>query len=115
MRTEIFSYKNFKNVTVKNKNGDNLGEIHDVLLDTQTGEIACLLLASGGFLGMGEKYLPIPYEALSYNPNEDTYYLDVPKDKFKGAPQLDLGNNATRADRKYIKDVYSYYGYKPGF
>ena len=115
MKSEIFSFKKLKNVSVKNKNGDTLGDVHDVLLDSQTGEIACLLLASGGFLGIGEKYLPIPYEALTYNANEDTYYMDVPKDKFKNAPHLDLDNNATRADRRHIHDVYNYYGYKPGF
>ncbi len=113
MKTEIFSFDKFKNVSVKNADGDSLGDVHDVLLDSQTGEVACLLLASGGFLGMGEKYLPIPFEALRYNPDSDTYFMDVHKDKFKEAPQLDIADQSRRPDRRYITDVYNYYGYKP--
>src|SRR2546421_105655 len=50
---------------VENPRGDNLGDIKDIVLDPQTGQIAYAVLGFGGFLGMGEKYFAIPWAALS--------------------------------------------------
>jgi sporulation protein YlmC with PRC-barrel domain len=112
MESRLFLYKNFKNTTIKNKDGDTLGEVHDVVLNLQNGRIAYVLLASGGFLGMGEKYLPVPYEALYYNPDGGTYQMDIAKDKLQEAPRIDINNWPDRPDRKYVDRVYEYYGYK---
>ena len=114
MNTEIFSYKNFKGLSVKNKEGDTLGDVHDVVMDLKSGQIAYLVLASGGFLGIGEKYLPVPYESLEYNPKSDSFLMDVPKDKFKNAPHIDMKSWPNRPDNRYVEDVYSYYGYQSG-
>lgn len=115
MNTNIFSYKNFKGVAVKNQNGDTLGDVHDVVLDLKSGQIAYLVLASGGFLGIGEKYLPIPYEALQYNPKSDSYLMDIPKDKFQQAPHIDFKKGINRPDSRYVHDIYTYYGYERTF
>lgn len=112
MESRLFSYKEFKNTTIKNAEGDTLGEVHDVVLNLQDGQIAYLLLASGGFLGIGEKYLPVPYEALYFNPDTETYEMDIPKDKLKEAPQIEISNYPERPDRRYIDKVYAYYGYQ---
>src|SRR5919201_869381 len=50
---------------VENPSGQNLGDIKDIVLDPQTGQIAYAVLGFGGFLGMGEKYFAIPWTALS--------------------------------------------------
>ena len=112
MNTEIFSFTNFKNKSVRNANGDTLGDVHDVVMDLKSGEIAYLVLASGGFLGLGEKHLPIPYEALQYDVKNKTFLMDVPKEKFEHAPHLDIKDSTNRIDNNYVKEIYSYYGYK---
>ena len=112
MNTEVFSYNKFKNRSVENTNGDTLGDVHDVVLDLKSGEIAYLVLASGGFLGIGEKHLPIPFEALQYDSRRDTFLMDVPKDKFENAPHFDSKDGQKRIDNHFVQDVYSYYGYR---
>lgn len=112
MKSRLFSYNDFKNTTIKNAEGDTLGEVHDVVLNLRDGEIAYLLLASGGFLGIGEKYLPVPYEALYYNPEKEAYEMDITKEKLQKAPQIEIDNWPERPDSRYIDRVYAYYGYK---
>lgn len=113
MESRLFSYQNFKGTSIKNNDGDTLGNVHDLVLNLQDGRIAYVLLASGGFLGIGEKYLPVPYEALYYNPEKEAYQMDMEKDKLKEAPQIDIANWPERPDRQYIERVYAYYGYRP--
>lgn len=113
MKSRLFSYKDFKNTTIKNTSGDTLGEVHDVVLSLQDGKIAYILLASGGFLGIGEKYLPVPYEALYFNPDTKGYEMDIPKDRLQEAPQIEIGDWPKRPDKKYIDQLYAYYGYEP--
>jgi sporulation protein YlmC with PRC-barrel domain len=113
MESNIFSLKDIKNKKVTNPAGDSLGNIDEVVLDLQTGQIAYLLLASGGFLGIGEKYLPVPPEALRYNPKAGGYQMDIPKDRLKNAPHIEMKDWPNRPDKRYVDDLYSYYGYKP--
>ena len=113
MKSKIFSLKDLKNRKVTNPEGDTLGNVEEVVLDLQTGQIAYLLLASGGFLGIGEKYLPVPAEALRYNSGAGEYQMDIPKDRLKEAPQIEMKDWPNRPDKRYVDDLYRYYGYKP--
>src|SRR5688572_27071093 len=55
---------------VENPQGEDLGDIKDVVLDSQTGRIAYAVLTFGGFLGLGEKYYAVPFAALTPAPGE---------------------------------------------
>jgi sporulation protein YlmC with PRC-barrel domain len=46
--------------TVKNAAGDNIGEIHDILLSNE-GETQGVVIDVGGFLGMGERTVLLPW------------------------------------------------------
>jgi len=39
----------------------HVGSIKDIMLDVSTGRIAYAVLSSGGFLGMGDKLVAIPW------------------------------------------------------
>lgn len=108
----IFSFKDFENKSIMDRNGDKIGEVHDILLNLQTGEIAYILLSSGGFLGMGEKYYPLPYEALSYHSEEGIYKVNISKDKLGKAPSVEVNDWPNRPDRKQVEEVYAFYGHK---
>ena len=46
--------------------GDNkIGEVKDVLVD-KDGKIIALIVGAGGFLGMGEKDVAVPFNAVSF-------------------------------------------------
>jgi sporulation protein YlmC with PRC-barrel domain len=102
---------------VENPRGDNLGDIKDIVLDPQTGQITYAVLGFGGFLGMGEKYFAIPWAALSpkeKRPGEvDKFVLNVDQEKLKNAPGFDKNNWPNMADRSWGEQVYAYYGIQP--
>ena len=50
----------FKAQTSYNATGDNLGAIHDVMIDKPSGKVAYAIMSFGGFLGMGNQYHPLP-------------------------------------------------------
>jgi sporulation protein YlmC with PRC-barrel domain len=52
---------------VYSEHAEELGEIYDVMLEKRTGRIAYAVLAFGGMLGLGKKYVPLPWELLSFD------------------------------------------------
>ena len=49
---------------VKNAAGEDLGKIEDLVLDETSGRILYGILSSGGFLGMGNRLVAIPWNRL---------------------------------------------------
>src|SRR5512139_3338976 len=71
---------------VKDPSGRTIGEIEDVMLDKQSNSILFAVVGFGGFLGMAEKYHPIPWAALDYQPMEDAYVVNYTKEQLEHAP-----------------------------
>ena len=46
---------------VYNRQGDHLGAIKTVMIDKPSGKVAYAVMSFGGFLGIGEKYHPLPW------------------------------------------------------
>jgi hypothetical protein len=53
-------------VNVYNDSNDKIGDINDVILD-KSGKAAMVILGVGGFLGMGEHYVAVPFEKLKWS------------------------------------------------
>jgi putative membrane protein len=51
--------------TVENDDGDNLGEINNVIIN-EKGDVGAVVVGVGGFLGIGEKNVGVPFEALDF-------------------------------------------------
>ncbi len=49
---------------VRNAQGEDVGEIADLVVDPTTGEIQYAVLSIGGFLGMGDKLYGVPWSKL---------------------------------------------------
>ena len=52
---------------VMDRDGVKIGTIERVMIDKLSGQVAYAVMSFGGFLGIGEKYHPIPWEVLNYN------------------------------------------------
>jgi putative membrane protein len=51
---------------VKNPNGDTLGDINNVILN-EKGDVVAVTIGVGGFLGIGEKDVGVPFDALQFS------------------------------------------------
>src|SRR6202045_3474886 len=65
-----------------------VGEIMDVLVD-RDGKIAVLIVSVGGFLGMGEKDVAVPFNAVQFKTKDNNKWypvMNTTKDALKNAP-----------------------------
>jgi sporulation protein YlmC with PRC-barrel domain len=68
--------------------GDNkVGQIKDVLVDSE-GKVTALIIAAGGFLGMGEHDVAVPFKEVKGTQKDGKWYLTMSasKDALKAAP-----------------------------
>ena len=90
-----------------------LGHVEEIMLDTERGRIAYVVMASGGFLGLGERLFAIPWAALTLDPDRQCFLLDASKDHFDHAPGFDKHHWPSMADRGWHEDVHEYYSARP--
>ena len=66
---------------------NTIGEVSDVLLD-KDGHVTAVMLSVGGFLGLGAKYVSVPFNALRMTEKDGKRYLvmDTTKDALMSAP-----------------------------
>jgi sporulation protein YlmC with PRC-barrel domain len=66
---------------------NTIGEVSDVLLD-KDGHVTAVILSVGGFLGLGAKYVSVPFNALRMTEKDGKRYLvmDTTKDALTSAP-----------------------------
>ena len=69
--------------------GDKLGAIKDVYIDKITGQIEFVVGATGGFLGVGEKFHPLPWRELTYRAEPEGYMASFTKRELADAPSYD--------------------------
>jgi sporulation protein YlmC with PRC-barrel domain len=99
---------------VKNADGEHLGDIKEIMIDTETGRVAYAVLSFGGFLGMGDKLFAIPWSALrSHLTEPSAFVLSVNKERLAAAPGFDKSNWPDFADRKWGGSIYEHYQIKP--
>ena len=80
------------NVQLVDANGEDLGDVQDMILDPQAGNITYVVWASGGFLGIGEDLTLIPFEKLSWQTEADGevshFILNADQETLQGAPHI---------------------------
>jgi sporulation protein YlmC with PRC-barrel domain len=94
---------------VQNPAGQKIGQVEDVILDKQSNHIMFAVLSFGGFLGVGEKYYPVPWSSLDYDENHNSYVVEYTKEQLEGAPAGSV-EELTQNDGLNFRDrTYDYY------
>jgi sporulation protein YlmC with PRC-barrel domain len=71
-----------------------IGDVRDILLD-KSGQVAAVILGVGGFLGIGEKDVAVPFNAMRVTEKDGKRYLvmDTTKDALQSAPGYTYDRN----------------------
>jgi len=109
-----FMVEKIRGSRVINMKGETLGKIEDLVVDIDTGRILYAVLESGGFLGMGEKLFPVPWESLAALPSEGIFFLNRSKEQMEKAPAFDKKNLPNMADMRWGGGIFKHYGV-PGY
>ncbi|RFF30672.1 PRC-barrel domain-containing protein [Wenzhouxiangella sediminis] len=94
---------------VCNRQGERLGYVRDLMLDMDSGRIRYVVMSCGGFLGMGDRLLAIPWTALDLDVENLCFLLDVDIDRIKSAPGFDKDHWPDMADEQWAGKVRYYY------
>ena len=100
-----------KGTHVKNLQGQDLGEIEEVLLDPDTGQVKFAVLEVGGFLGLGSTRVAVPLSAFQITKEGDNskWVLDADKEKLKSAPKVEGKNYQRLYTRSEAEPIFVYW------
>jgi sporulation protein YlmC with PRC-barrel domain len=85
LSTVIHKKNNIIGATVRNIQGEKLGEISNLTFDKDTGNITYVILSHGGITRNGEKLTPVPMDALRFI-NEKNVQLNISKERLDASP-----------------------------
>ena len=98
---------------VYNLKGEKLGHVEDIMLDKVTGKAIYAVMSFGGFLGIGEKYHPLPWSTLNYDDSKGGYVVNLDKKMLENAPTYDMDEDFSwtpdygrQVDRYYNAPTY---------
>jgi len=94
---------------VRRASGEKIGRIERLMLDKVSGKVAYAILSFGGFLGIGNKHLPIPWALLTYNPKLDAYEIDLADEELKRAPYYEADEEFDWGDRSHELKIHQHY------
>jgi len=97
--------------SVQNTQGNDLGTISDVSLDNE-GNIRFAVLKYGGFMGIGEKLIPIPVNAISFK-DEKLAVVNISEEKLKTAPSISKEKGVDISNRAWVEETSRFYGVRP--
>jgi sporulation protein YlmC with PRC-barrel domain len=73
---------------VVNSQGETIGEINDLVIDKQ--RVVYAIIEVGGFLGMGENLVAVPYDSLTLNDTGDKITLSgASKEELQKLPKFE--------------------------
>jgi sporulation protein YlmC with PRC-barrel domain len=88
--------------------GEQIGRVHDLLLDERESKVRFLEVASGGLFGLGETKFLIPVDAV-VSVSAEAVGINQTRQRVASAPRYD----PDLVNEGYYRDVYGYYGYAP--
>ncbi len=111
--TKAIRAKKVIGTNVKDPSGRKIGEVEDVMLCKDSNNIMFAVVGFGGFLGMAEKYHPIPWSSLDYDEAENAYVVNYTREQLQAAPAASI-DELTRDDGMAFRDrTYAYYKESP--
>jgi sporulation protein YlmC with PRC-barrel domain len=91
------SISTYYNRIVYNNAGNSIGDVNDLLLGAD-GKIAAAVIGVGGFLGMGEKEVAVPFDTLKVVRKDNSWHLamDTTKEALMAAPSYETTGERVR-------------------
>ena len=109
----LISSDKVEGTTVYDRKGEKLGSIHSVMIDKISGKVAYAVMSFGGFLGIGDRYHPLPWHVLTYDTRQGGYVVDLDPSRLKEAPSYGTRESPNWSDRRWGQQVHDYYGLPP--
>ena len=106
-RSGVLKASDLIGTKVQGTDGKNLGNIKDLVINAEDGDIQYAVLDFGGFAGIGDKYFAVPWEALHFDKENNRLALDLHKKDLKDAPGFDKNNWPDLSEQQVV--IYEFY------
>lgn len=93
--------------------GERIGHIDDLSVNRLSGQVIYAVLSFGGFLGIGEKFHPLPWSVLDYHPEWAGFVVPLDKAALEAAPSYsrdELAQLGGERHQAYGERIFQYYG-----
>lgn len=107
----LISANQVAGATVYDRAGEKLGVIRHLMIDKRSGRIAYAVLGFGGFLGIGDRSHPLPWQTMRYDTGLGGYVVDIDRSMLNGAPAYD--EQTALDDDAFGRRVHDHYGVEP--
>ncbi len=84
-----FTVDDVTGTDIRNAQDEYLGSVSDVAFDPGSGAITYVIIARGGFLGIGQEHVAVPWNMFRATPGFNTLILNVSEDTLAAAPTVD--------------------------
>lgn len=82
------NFPDIKGYKVIDVNGDDVGEIQDLLIDTNTNMVNHAIVGSGWFASLfGGRQFIVPFSRMTVKPDTKTVMLDISRDELEKFPE----------------------------
>ena len=107
--TSAIRAKKVIGTSVKDPSGTTIGKVEDIVLDKLSNHIMFAIVGFGGFLGMGEKFHPLPWSTLDYDEEEGGYVVSLSRDQLEAAPAYSMEELTLGDGSQFRERVYDFY------
>jgi len=116
----LLKLSDLKGANVETPTGEKLGDIKEVGIDTN-GHVNFAAVSVGGFLGMGDRLVAVPWDALKVTRDatkkseKEKITLATTKERLEQAPQFKEGRDKWNemTDPTFMNRVYEFYSVRP--
>jgi hypothetical protein len=104
---DLISSEKVEGTAVFSRDGEKLGSIHHFMVGKRDGQVRYAVLSFGG-LFKGDRYYPLPWDALTYNTELEGYEIGIDKEQLENSPSFEPGSEPIY-DTDYDREVRGYY------
>ena len=86
------SAQKFEGQKVRGVDGEDLGNVKDILIEPRSGKVVFAVVSTGGLLGIGETLRLVPFGAMQRTADAKGFTMSVTQDQWKEMPVVDRGD-----------------------
>ncbi len=94
---------------VTNDQGQKLGKVEDIVLDSRDRTINYVVVSYDGSLGMGNKLFAVPWSAIKMDAQKKHFVVNVSTDRIKSAPSFDKSHWPNMSDPGWKQQETSFF------
>jgi sporulation protein YlmC with PRC-barrel domain len=80
--------------SVRNADGEELGEIQELVIPSEDADDMLLIVSIGGFLNIGSKLVALPYEELRVSRDGEAFFVNRTQEQLEAAPAFSYETQA---------------------